>query len=172
LIHYVPEEVKEKQTKSDICEFRTNIEWFNVGVIHGKMNKSVADGIEETERIILDILHALGVDKHVVVKFDPGAHDTPLRARITISLPLRNEWGKEKENEFLRNFYEIAMEEFAKERSKPGSELLDAELTAVSEAVHCLAEAYDFDALFIVAHEPSKQNLDTYKWTMIMVKKS
>jgi len=165
-------ETKEKQTKSDVCEFRTNIEWFNVGVIHGKMDKSVASGIEETTRIILDVLHALGIDKHVAVRFDPDAHDTPLRARITISLPLRDEWGREKVNEFLKNFYEVAMEEFAKERSKPGSELLDAELTAVNEAVHCLAEAYNFDALFIVAHEPSKQNPDTYKWTMIMVKKS
>ena len=166
------EETKEKQTKSDVCEFRTNIEWFNVGVIHGKMDKSVAGGIEETTRIILDVLHALGIDKHVVVRFDPDAHDTPLRARITISLPLRDEWGKEKVNEFLKNFYEVAMEEFAKERSKPRSELLDAELTAVNETVHCLAETYNFDALFIVAHEPSKQNPDTYKWTMIMVKKS
>jgi len=167
----VTRETKEKQTMSDVCEDKTNVEWFNVGVIHGNMNSSVAGGIEETTRIILDVLHALGIDKHVVVSFDPNAHDTPLRTRITISMPLREEWGREKMNEFHRNFYEIAMEKFAEEKTKPGSELLDAELTAVVDAVHCLAKNYGFDALFVIAHEPSKQNLDTYRWTMIMVKK-
>ena len=153
------------------CEFRVNLEMINVGSMHKNMNKSVTDAIEETIGLIINVLLALKIRKFVIVRFNPEEYDKPLHVKITISKALEEEWDRERVNEFLRNFYDIAMDIFAKERVRPGNNLLNAELGAVDQTVHCIAEAYDFDAYFIIAYDVTQPNLDAYRWAWVMVKK-
>jgi len=162
----------EKNDVKDPCEFRVNLEMINVGSMHKSMNKSVADAIEETISVIIDVLLALNIKKFVTVRFNPETYDVPLHTEITVSKALEDEWGTEKSHEFFKDFYNTAMDIFARERVRSGNNILHAELGAVDETVHCIAEAYGFDAYFIIAYDPSQPNLDAYRWAWVMVKKS
>ena len=161
----------EKNEEKNPCEFKVNLEMINVGYMHKSMNKSVIDAIEETISLINDVLLTLKIRKFVIVRFNPEEYDKPLHAKITVSKALEDEWGSEKVNEFFRDFYETAMDIFAKERVRSGNNLLNAELGAVDQTVHCIAEAYDFDAYFIIAYDVTQPNLDAYRWAWVMVKK-
>jgi len=161
----------EKNEEKNPCEFKVNLGMINVGSMHKSMNKSVVDAIEETISVIIDVLLALDKRKFVTVRFNPEEYDKPLRAKITVSKALEDEWGSEKVHEFFKDFYNTAMDIFAKERVRSGNNLLHAELSAVDQTVHCIAEAYDFDAYFIIAYDPSQPNLDAYRWAWVMVKK-
>ena len=161
----------EKNEEKNPCEFKVNLEMINVGSMHKSMNKSVADAIEETIGLIIDVLLTLKIKKFVTVRFNPEEYDEPLHAEITVSSALADEWGSEKVHEFFKDFYDTAMDIFAKERVRSGNNLLHAELSAVDQTVHCIAEAYDFDAYFIIAYDPSQPNLDAYRWAWVMVKK-
>jgi hypothetical protein len=161
----------EKNEEKNLCEFKVKLGMINVGSIHKSMNKSVVDAIEETIGVIIDVLFALETRKFVIVRFNPEEYDEPLHTKISVSNALEDEWGSEKVHEFFKDFYNTAMDIFAKERVRSGNNLLNAELGAVDQTVHCIAEAYDFDAYFIIAYDPSQPNLDAYRWAWVMVKK-
>jgi len=161
----------EKNEEKNPCEFKVNLEMINVGSMHKSMNKSVIDAIEEAISLIIDVLLTLKIRKFVIVRFNPEEYDKPLHAKITVSKALEDEWGSEKMSEFFRDFYNTAMDIFAKERVRSGNNLLNAELGAVDQTVHCIAEAYDFDAYFIMAYDVTQPNLDAYRWAWVMVKK-
>ena len=161
----------EKNDEVNPCEFKVNLEMINVGSMHKSMNKSVANAIEETIGTIIDILLALNIKKFVTVRFIPEEYDLPLHTKITVSKALEDEWGSEKIDNFFKDFYNTAMDIFARERLRSGKDQLSAELGAVDQTVHCIAEAYEFDAYFIIAYDPSLPNLDAYRWAWVMVKK-
>jgi len=166
-----PKTQSETDNVKDPCEFKVNLEMINVGSMHKGMNKSVHDAIEETISVIIDVLLALNIKKFVIVRFDPEAYDIPLHTKITVSKALEDEWGSEKSHNFFKDFYDTAMDIFARERVRAGNNLLNAELGAVDETVHCIAEAYEFDAYFIIAYDPSLPGVDAYRWSWVMVKK-
>ena len=166
-----PKNQSEKNDVVNPCEFKVNLEMIHVGSMHKSMNKSVVDAIEETINVIIDILLALKINKFVTIRFNPETYDVPLHTEITVSKAIENEWGTEKVHNFFKDFYNTAMDIFARERVKSGNNILYPELSAVDETVHCLAEAYGFDAYFIIAYDPSLPGLDAYRWAWVMVKK-
>ncbi len=161
----------EKNEEKNPREFKVKLGMINVGSMHESMNKSVADAIEETIGTIIDVLHTLKIKKFVTVRFNPEEYDKPLHSEIIVSYALADEWGSKKVHEFFRDFYNTAMDIFAKERVRSGKKLLHAELSAVVQTIHYIAETYGFDAYFIITYDPSQPNLDAYRWAWVMVKK-
>jgi hypothetical protein len=74
----------------------TTDETIDVPELYSENVSKVAEDIKEPSQsalrafsnVILNTLHALGVDKHVVVEFDPDIYDSPLHTHIIISKPL------------------------------------------------------------------------------------
>jgi hypothetical protein len=164
----VPEEKNEKS----ICDYKVDIEMINISKICENAGKSVHIAIEAMLNTIHDVLSALKINKYVIVRFDPNTYDTPLRVSFFFTKALEDEWGKEKIKEFKVNFYENAMNLFAKIKNIPNTNLLDAELLAVDQALHCLADAYGFDAYFIITYNQATNEKDAYRTAWLMVKKS
>jgi hypothetical protein len=164
--------VLEGKNEKSICDYRVNVEMINIGKICENAGKSVHIAIEAMLNTIHDILSALKINKYVIVKFDPNTYDAPLRVSFFFTKALEDEWGKEKIKEFKVNFYENAMNLFAKIKNIPNTNLLDAELLAVDQALHCLADAYGFDAYFVITYGQNTNEKDAYRTAWFMVKKS
>jgi hypothetical protein len=168
----VIEELMTKIKEDSTCEASASFETINVGYMHDSMNKSIANAIKETIDLVKTVLCALKITKYVVVMFNPDADDAPYHTEIVISKELKKEWGNEKLNGFLTNFYENVKKEFADEMTNPLNKKIDAELVAVGITIHYMADSYDFDAYFSIAYNPSLRSIDAYRWAWIMVKKS
>jgi hypothetical protein len=164
----VPEEKNEKS----ICDYKTGIEMINISKICENASKSIHIAIEAMLNTILDVLGALKINKYVIARFNPDAYDTPFHVSFFFTKALEDEWGKEKIREFEVNFYENAMNLFAKIKNIPNTKLLDAELLAVDQTLHCLADAYGFDAYFIIGYIQDTNEKDAYRTAWLMVKKS
>jgi hypothetical protein len=164
--------VSEGKNETSICNYRVDVEMINIGKICENAGKSVHIAIEAMLNTIHDVLSALKINKYVIVRFDPNTYDTPLRVSFFFTKALEDEWGKEKIKEFKVNFYENAMNLFAKIKNIPNTNLLDAELLAVDQALHCLADAYGFDAYFIITYNQATNEKDAYRTAWLMVKKS
>jgi len=144
----------------------------NISKICENAGKSVHIAIEAMLNTIQDVLSALKINKYVIVRFDPNTYDAPLRVSFFFTKALEDEWGKEKIKEFKVNFYENAMNLFAKIMNIPNNDILDAELLAVDQTLHCLADAYGFDAIFAIIYGQNTNEKDAYRTAWLLVKKS
>jgi hypothetical protein len=127
--------------------------------------------VGEFEKMILEILHILGIDKHVVIEFDPNAYDKPLHTSIMISKSLEEEWGKDKVDEFTKEFYNNAMKEFVDSMNIPKTKVLEGEAEAVHFTTFMLAGIYGFNAVIELDLMPPSNKIDEFSATWILVKK-
>jgi len=121
--------------------------------------------------VITSTLHVLGVNKYVTIEFNPDAYDKPLHTFIMISKPLEEEWGKDKVNEFIKEFYNDAMKEFAYSMNLPKGNVLDGEIEAVHLTAMDIAGEYGFDAVIELYFDPTATGIDAYRVKWILVKK-
>jgi hypothetical protein len=121
--------------------------------------------------VITSTLHVLGVNKYVTIEFNPDAYDKPLHTFIMVSKPLEEEWGKDKVNEFIKEFYNYAMERFAYTMNLPRGDVLDAEAEAVQLSAIELSGGYGFDAIIELYFNPTATGIDAYRVMWILVKK-
>jgi len=121
--------------------------------------------------VITSTLHVLGVNKYVTIEFNPDAYDKPLHTFIMVSKPLEEEWGKDKVSEFIKEFYNYAMERFAYTMNLPRGDVLDAEAEAVQLSAIELSGGYGFDAIIELYFNPTATGIDAYRVMWILVKK-
>ena len=127
--------------------------------------------IDDFKEMAINMLHILGFDKYVTVEFNPIAYDKPLHTFIMVSKPLEEEWGKDKVNEFIKEFYNYAMERFAYTMNLPRGDVLDAEAEAVQLSAIELSGGYGFDAIIELYFNPTATGIDAYRVMWILVKK-
>ena len=164
--------MSEGKNETSICDYRLDVEMINIGKMCENAGKSVHIAIEAMLNTIHDILSAFKINKYVIVRFDPNTYDAPLRVSFFFTKALEDEWGKEKIKEFKVNFYENAMNFFAKIKNIPNTNILEAELLAVDQTLHCLADAYGFDAYFVITYGKNTNEKDAYRTAWLLVKKS
>jgi len=121
--------------------------------------------------VITSTLHVLGVNKYVTIGFNPDAYDKPLHTFIMASKPLEEEWGKDKVNEFIKEFYNDAMKEFAYSMNLPKGNVLDGEIEAVHLTAMDIAGEYGFDAVIELYFDPTATGIDAYRTVWILAKK-
>ena len=157
----------------------TTDETFKEPEIYSENISKIAESFKVHPKIALDAftgvitstLHVLGVNKYVTIEFNPDAYDKPLHTFIMVSKPLEEEWGKDKADEFIKEFYNYAMERFAYTMNLPRGDVLDAEAEAVQLSAIELSGGYGFDAIIELYFNPTATGIDAYRVKWILVKK-
>ena len=157
----------------------TTNETFKEPEIYSENISKIAESFKVHPKIALDAfagvitstLHVLGVNKYVTIEFNPDAYDKPLHTFIMASKPLEEEWGKDKVNEFIKEFYNDAMKEFAYSMNLPKGNVLDGEIEAVGLTATEIAGEYGFDAVIELFFDPTATGIDAYRVKWILVKK-
>jgi hypothetical protein len=158
---------------------QTTDETFKEPEIYSENISKIAESFKVHPKIALDAftgvitstLHVLGVNKYVTIEFNPDAYDKPLHTLIMASKPLEEEWGKDKVSEFIKEFYNYAMERFAYTMNLPRGDVLDAEAEAVQLSAIELSGGYGFDAIIELFFDPTATGIDAYRVMWILVKK-
>jgi len=127
--------------------------------------------MDEFKEIVIDILHILGFNKYITVEFNPIMYDKPLHTFITVSKTLEEEWGKDKVNEIIKEFYNNAMKEFAYSMKPPKTKVLEGEAEAVQLTVYDLTGIYGFNVLIELFFIPPSNEINESRATWILVKK-
>ena len=133
--------------------------------------KSQRDAVDSLSDFVIEILHALGIGKHVTVLFDFDNIDNPLHTSIMVSEYIRKEWGAEKVKEFVNDFYEYALNTFASSRMAAEGKIIDSTVIAVNEAVHYVAGTYGFDTVITLHYDNASTDINDYRVRWIIVKK-
>ena len=127
--------------------------------------------VDDFKEIIIDMLHILGFNKYITVEFNPIMYDKPLHTFITVSKTLEDEWGKDKVDEIIKEFYNNAMEEFADSMKPPKTKVLEGEAEAVQLTVYDLSGIYEFSVIIELFFMPPPNKINEYRATWILVKK-
>jgi len=127
--------------------------------------------MDEFKDMVINILHILGISKHVTVEFNPDTYDKPLHTFIMVSKPLEEEWGKDKVDEFIKEFYNNAMKEFADSMNVPKTKVLEGEADAVHFTVLYFSGIYGFNAVIELDFMPPPNKINEFRVTWILVKK-
>jgi len=127
--------------------------------------------VDDFKEIIIDILRTLGFNKYMTVEFNPIMYDKPLHTCITISKTLEDEWGKDKVDEIIKEFYNNAMKEFANSMKPPKTEVLEGEAEAVQLAVYELTGIYELSVIIELFFMPPSNKINEFRATWILVKK-
>jgi hypothetical protein len=158
---------------------QTTDETFKEPEIYSENISKIAESFKVHPKIALDAftgvitstLHVLGVNKYVTIEFNPDAYDKPLHTLIMASKPLEEEWGKDKVSEFIKEFYNDAMKEFAYSMNLPKGNVLDGEIEAVGLTATEIASEYGFDAVIELFFDPTATGIDAYRVMWILAKK-
>jgi len=127
--------------------------------------------VDDFKEMIVDILHILGFNKYITVEFNPIMYDKPLHTFIMISKTLEEEWGKDKVDEIIKEFYNNAMKEFADSMKPPKTKVLDGEAEAVQWTVYNLTGIYGFNVIIELFFIPPSNKTNESQATWILVKK-
>jgi len=127
--------------------------------------------VDDFKEIIIDILRTLGFNKYMTVEFNPIMYDKPLHTIITVSKALEEEWGKDKVDKIVKEFYNNAMEEFADSMKPPKTKVLEGEAEAVQLTVYDLTGIYEFSVIIELFFMPPSNKINEFRATWILVKK-
>ena len=127
--------------------------------------------MDEFKGMVIDMLHILGFNKHVIIEFNPTAYDKPLHTSIMVSRTLEEEWGKDKVDEFIKEFYNNAMKEFANSMNVPKTKVLEGEADAVHFTATYFSGIYGFNAVIELDFMPPPNKINEFRATWILVKK-
>jgi hypothetical protein len=162
---------KKKEPTTDETNKEPEIYSENISKIAESFKVHPKIALDAFAGVITSTLHVLGVNKYVTIEFNPDAYDKPLHTFIMVSKPLEEEWGKDKVNEFIKEFYNYAMERFAYTMNLPRGDVLDAEAEAVQLSAIELSGGYGFDAIIELYFNPTATGIDAYRVMWILVKK-
>jgi hypothetical protein len=127
--------------------------------------------IDDFKEMIINILHILGFNKYITVEFSPITYDKPLHTFIMASKPLEEEWGKDKVDEFIKEFYNNAMKEFVNSMNIPKTKVLEGEVEAVHLTALNLPGIYGFNAVIELDFMPPPNKINEFQAIWILVKK-
>jgi len=161
----------QKETTTDESYKGANMAGASLTKLMEYFKESSRIAVDVFSDFIIEILHALGIYKHVVVEFDYDNTSNPLRTTIWISESLKKEWGDNKIKEFMDEFYEYALDQIADFRMTVGGKPIDSVVLAVNEAVFYVGEAYEFDAIIDLPYNNAATKIEDYRVRWILVKK-
>jgi len=162
---------EQKETNTEEAVKIPEIYSENISKVAEYLKMRPQDALDSFSSVIISTLHALGVNKHVTIEFNPDAYENPLHTLILVSKPLEEEWGKDKVNEFIKEFHNDVMIEFAHSMNSPGNKVLDSKVEAVHLATINIAGEYGFDAIIELYFDPTTTGTDAYRRVWVLAKK-